>query len=66
MEKQIIDLGFVNSWGGYDNAPEAYKKCREDIEQGNKHEIEGITLGRCYRKTICYTCGISWSIDSSD
>jgi hypothetical protein len=66
MEKQIIDLGYVNDWGGFDNGPELYKKCREDIEKGNKHEIESRTLGRCYHKTICHTCGISWSIDSSD
>jgi hypothetical protein len=66
MEKKIIDLGYVNGWGGYDNAPDEYKKCQADIEKGNKHEIEGITLGMCHRKTICHTCGISWSIDSSD
>lgn len=63
---EIKDLGYVNDWGGFDNGPEEFQKCSAARKAGEKHDIKSVSLVRCHSQTTCFTCGISWSVDSSD
>jgi hypothetical protein len=62
--KAIKNLGWANGWG--ETLPKEYQDHREAVQRGEKHHTEGSSGGRCVSHTVCHTCGISWSIDSSD
>ena len=63
--KEIVNLGWMNGW--YNGNPAEYDEhCRLVFEEGEKHETGGFSVGRCATTTVCYTCGIKWSVDSGD
>lgn len=68
----IKHLGDSNGWGSKTlwgpNAGKIEPTPPEYLEHKEKggHTVKSETIGRCYTRYTCETCGISWNIDSSD
>jgi hypothetical protein len=57
-ENGFKNLGWQNGWV---ESPSEFQRC---IKTTHKRVITN--LGRCYNQTLCPTCKIYWSVDSSD
>ena len=57
-ENGFKNLGWQNGWV---ERPSEFQRCIE-----TKHKRVITNLGRCYNQTLCPTCKIYWSVDSSD
>ena len=64
MSAPIKDIGCANEWGRA--APPEYQTHLAKIQAGEQHQVEEKLIGRCYHRTTCLTCGITWTVDSSD
>jgi hypothetical protein len=59
-------MGTANAWAY--GVPEPLEMIAHDqaVAAGEKHNVETVAIGRGVNLSTCTTCGISWSIDSSD
>jgi hypothetical protein len=61
--KPIKSIGCANGWGRAE--PPEFRKHLAETKSASHHVVSR-EISRCYHQTTCYTCGISWTVDSSD
>jgi hypothetical protein len=64
--ESIKHLGTSNSWDHGVPEPLEYVAHKQAVKAGERHDVKGMTLGRCLTQYTCHTCGISWNVDSGD
>jgi hypothetical protein len=62
----LRNLGTINCWRDDHEGWAIRDRCHELRQNGEKHDIYEVNLGRCYNQIVCRTCGFFYKVDSSD